>query len=311
MKRLGTTRVIAHRGASGYLPEHTLAAKSLGYGLGADFLEQDLVATRDGALVVLHDLYLEDVSDVASLFPDRRSPDGHYYVIDFELEEVRELSLRERRKPGSDALLRNDRFREVLDGFRVVTLDDELRLVRGLNATTGRAVGVYPELKGPRWHLDHGIDMATLLLDALARFGFDSPDTVFIQSFDSAELERLRFDLEVELPLIQLVDGEGARSLAESAAALERCRRYAAGVGLPYGTLLDAGKGGLAPSRLFEQLAAAELRVHPYTFRRDEPAAPAASFEALLAYFIHELGVDALFCDHPDIAVSVRDHGAR
>ena len=87
-----TPIVIAHRGASGYLPEHTLAAKALAYGLGADYLEQDVVATRDSRLVVLHDLYLDDVTDVARRFPGRHRRDGRHYVIDFDLAETRAIA---------------------------------------------------------------------------------------------------------------------------------------------------------------------------------------------------------------------------
>ena len=100
----GRPIVIAHRGASGYLPEHTLVAKALAYGLGADYLEQDVVATRDGKLVVLHDLHLDDVSDVAERFPGRQRDDGLHYVIDFDVAELKTLAVLERRAPdGANA----------------------------------------------------------------------------------------------------------------------------------------------------------------------------------------------------------------
>src|SRR5262245_13292707 len=93
--------VIAHRGASGYLPEHTLEAKALTLDLGADYLEQDVIASRDGELVVLHDLHLDDVTNVAEVFPARRRPDGRHYAIDFDLAELQRLDVCERRRPGS------------------------------------------------------------------------------------------------------------------------------------------------------------------------------------------------------------------
>src|ERR671913_1263146 len=102
--------VIAHRGASGYLPEHTLAGKALAYGLGADFLEQDVVATRDSQLVVLHDIYLDDVTDVAVRFPGRHREDGRHYVVDFDLAELQTLTVFERRAPGSSAAKFPSRF---------------------------------------------------------------------------------------------------------------------------------------------------------------------------------------------------------
>ena len=88
--------VIAHRGASGYLPEHTLPAKAMAYAMHADFLEQDVVATRDDALVVLHDIHLDRVTDVATRFPGRARDDGRYYVRDFDLAEIRALAVTER-----------------------------------------------------------------------------------------------------------------------------------------------------------------------------------------------------------------------
>lgn len=307
MSATGRTRVIAHRGASGYLPEHTLAAKILAFGLGADFLEQDVVATRDGELVVLHDTYLDDVSDVAKRYPDRIGDDGRYYVIELDLAELRELRIVERRRPGSKERLRGARFAPELDDFRIVTLAEELELVRGLNATMGRNVGIYPELKEPRWHRDHGIDISARLVELLERYRYlDTPDSVFVQCFDATELERLKLEFGVELPLIQLVDAATAARLSREAGLLERMSSYAAGIGLPYASLLHEGRG-LRAGPLSSRLADAGLMAHPYTFRRDEAPDPAVSFEALLAFFIHDLGVDALFCDHPDVALAVRD----
>jgi len=301
---MSPTRVIAHRGASGYLPEHTLESKTLAYGFGADFLEQDVVATRDGELLVLHDIYLDDVSNVATHFPERRRPDGHFYVLDFDLAEVRQLSLYERRAPGRSEPLRPGRFRGNV-GFRVATLDEELDLIRGLNATTGRRVGIYPEIKAPRWHREHGLDISARLAETLEKHGyFSMPELVFVQCFDAAELARLSDDLGLPVPLIQLLDADAATALVDDGDALHRLRRYARGVGLPYPTLL--AQGALAPGPLVEHLAATDLLVHPYTFRADEPSDPAATFETLLGYFMRELGVDALFSDHPDIALAVR-----
>src|SRR5918994_4470336 len=174
--------VIAHRGASGYLPEHTLAAKALAHGLGADFLEQDVVATRDSKLVVLHDLYLDDVSDVAQRFPGRQCDDGRHYVVDFDLAELRALTIFERRAPGASTAKYPARFPAGTGLFSVATLEDELQLIQGLNRSTGRIVGIYPEIKHPGWHRRHGIDLAKLLLAELRGFGYSSAeDAAFVQ----------------------------------------------------------------------------------------------------------------------------------
>ncbi|HEX7236991.1 MAG TPA: glycerophosphodiester phosphodiesterase family protein, partial [Gammaproteobacteria bacterium] len=149
--------VIAHRGASGYLPEHTLAAKALAHGLGADYLEQDVVATRDSQLVVLHDLYLDDVTDVAQKFSGRHRQDGRHYVIDFDLAELETLTVFERRAPGTANAKYPARFPADTALFRIATLPQELELIRGLNRSTGRTAGIYSEIKDPEWHRRHGV----------------------------------------------------------------------------------------------------------------------------------------------------------
>ena len=125
--------IIAHRGASAYLPEHSLAAKALAYGMGADFLEQDVVASRDGELLVLHDLFLDAVSDVADKFPTRARADGHFYCIDFDLVEIRTLNFGERLDPATGELRYAGRFPRDAGMFPAVTLREEIQFVQGLN----------------------------------------------------------------------------------------------------------------------------------------------------------------------------------
>lgn len=300
--------IVAHRGACGYLPEHTLEAKALAYGQGADYLEQDVVATRDGALVVLHDTYLDDVTDVAARFPGRARDDGRHYVVDFDWAEIQQLELSERRRPGRGDRLFPDRFPSSRCGFKVASLDQEVRLVQGLNRSTGRDVGIYPEIKAPDWHHAHGIDLAEAIVKALASFGYESPqDRVYLQCFDASELRRVRDVLGCRLRLVRLLDADELRTMA--ADDWRETADYAFAVGVPYGELLgtldDARGEGAVP--LLERIRAAGLQLHPYTFRRDRPEAQFASFDDLLGFFIEQLRVDALFCDHPDIAVARRD----
>jgi glycerophosphoryl diester phosphodiesterase len=300
--------VIAHRGASGYLPEHTAEAKALAYGMGADYLEQDVVATRDGKLIVLHDVTLDAVTDVAAVFQGRARSDGRHYAIDFDLTEIRQLRIVERRRMGTSEPLYPRRFRAGIFPFRVSTLAEEIELIQGLNRTTGRRVGIYPEIKEPRWHREHGIDLAALLLEELDRHhcgGVDAP--VFVQCFDSAELARIRIELRSSLPLIQLLPCSDREMTTNDAATLAV---HATGVGLPYEQLIAAPGSHAAsptPTPLGAALRAAGLHVHPYTFRADQVPAWATSFRELLRVFLGDLGVDGVFCDHPDIAVDVRD----
>jgi glycerophosphoryl diester phosphodiesterase len=195
--------------------------------------------------------------------------------------------------------------------FRISTLSEEIDLVQGLNQTTGRQVGIYPEIKEPRWHREHGIDLTALLLEELELHGYSGADApVYVQCFDSAELARIRSELKSSLPLIQLLpcSDRGSREIAiDDPAALAA---HATGVGLPYEQLITAPSNRstvLTPAPLAAALRAAGLVIHAYTFRADQVPAWATSFRDLLRVFLADLGVDGIFCDHPDIAVDVRD----
>jgi glycerophosphoryl diester phosphodiesterase len=297
--------VIAHRGASGYLPEHTLVGKALAYGLGADYLEQDVIATRDHELVVLHDIYLDDVSDVAQRFPNRKR-DGHYYVIDFDLAELKTLAVHERRAPAGTAQKFPTRFPREIGITGIATLGEELRLIQGLNRSMGRTVGIYPEIKDPAWHRRHGVDLAKLLLAEIAEFGYSrADDAAYVQCFDANELERVRNELGCALRLIQLVEPGDEHAELLTAAGLRRLATYAYGLGPSYTQLVAPRWPHLAP--LVAQARDAGLRLHPYTFRRDELPTYVRKVEELLEFFLREARVDGVFCDHPDIAVRVRD----
>ena len=156
--------IIAHRGACGYLPEHTLEAKSLAYAMGADYLEQDVVASRDDQLVVLHDIRLDRVSNVSERFPDRQREDGRFYVRDFDLAELRSLNIYERRGDDGKTAVYPGRFPTDRGSFGIATLAEELEMIQGLNRSTGRDVGIYPEIKAPAWHHENGFDLSVAVL---------------------------------------------------------------------------------------------------------------------------------------------------
>ncbi|MGB1140148.1 MAG: glycerophosphodiester phosphodiesterase [Halioglobus sp.] len=308
--------VIAHRGASAYLPEHTLAAKALAHAMGADFVEQDVVLSRDGVPVVLHDIYLESTTDVAARFPKRARGDGSFYAIDFTLEELRQLRVHERGwrdQGGKHSAYYAKRFPPQPGLFQVPTLEEELALVEGLNKSMGRCTGIYLELKAPNWHLEAGQDMVPAVVKVLDDAGYlQRPDQVFLQCFDDSTLKRLARELPAPVPLIQLI-GENDWG-EDSAADYEKMRTpegladiagYAAGIGphLPQVLTGTDADGSAQLSDLVDQAHAKGLEVHPYTFRRDELPAGIPSFEALLDVFIEQAGVDGLFTDFPDLAV--------
>lgn len=300
--------IIAHRGASAYLPEHTLPAKAMAYAMGADYLEQDLVASRDDHLVVLHDVHLDRVTDVARRYPDRHRADGRYYVRDFDLAEIRELAVTERLDEHGGAVYPG-RFPPHTGRFGIHTLAEELELVRGLNAATGRRVGVYPELKRPAWHRDQGVDMAPLLLGILSTHGYESAaDPVFVQCFDRAEIERLREALGTRLKLVQLVGENNWRESdtdfdrLKTAAGLRDLARFADGIGPWIRQLytLETIDGEPVSTGLVRAAQDAGLVVHPFTLRADDLPAGFTHHDALAEFLLETLGVDGVFTDFPD-----------
>lgn len=299
--------VIAHRGASGYLPEHTLAAKALAFAMGADFLEQDVVATRDDELVVLHDVHLDRVSDVAAVFPGRARRDGRFYVRDFELGELRQLRASERFDEAGRAVYPG-RYPVSSGEFRFHTLAEELALLAELNASCGRTTGIYPEIKRPAWHRAEGIDIAPRLLTVLERFGYTGPDSrVYVQCFDPTELARIRGSLGSTLKLVQLIgDNSWQESAADyavlqSAGSLARLAAFVDGIGPWLPQCYELRDGAPRPSGLVAAAHRVGLVVHPYTVRSDSLPDGFRSHDELVHFCADGLGVDGLFTDFPDL----------
>ncbi len=321
--------IIAHRGASGERPEHTLAAYQLAIDQGADFIEPDLVLTRDGVLVARHENEISGTTDVADHpeFASRRATrtiDGEiftgWFTEDFTLAELRTLRARERLPQLRPA---NTGF----DGqFLIPTFEEILELARSESARTGRTIGVYPETKHPSYFASIGLSHAGPLLYLLDRFGYDSADDpVFIQSFEVANL--IALDRQTDLRLIQLVADSGSPadrpgpSYADmmTADGLAAIARYADGIG-PAKDMVIARTvlGALGSSTgLVARAHAAGLAVHPWTFRRENYFLPLnlragldprgiGDLEAEMRAFIAE-GVDGMFTDNPAIAAGLRN----
>jgi glycerophosphoryl diester phosphodiesterase len=313
--------IIAHRGASGYLPEHTLEAKALAYAQGADYLEQDVVISKDRIGVVTHDLTLDDTTDVRETYPGRARADGHWYVADFLWAELAKLRVHERTPEGATTTAspaRASRFDTPGVPFRLHTLDEELAFVRGLNRTLGASmgheVGVYTEVKSPAWHRAQGIDAAPIVLAALARHGYTQrSDKVFLQCFDFAELYRIRHELHSELKLVQLI---GENSWGESGSdyshlltpdGLREIGAFADGVGPWIPQVLTFAPGKVpVPTGFVAAAHAAGLEVHPYTLRADELPPGVKSF-ADLVHALQAAGVEGAFTDFPDQLRRARD----
>jgi glycerophosphoryl diester phosphodiesterase len=302
--------VIAHRGASGYLPEHTLPAIAMAHAQGAHYLEQDVVLSKDDVPVVLHDIHIDTVTDVAKRFPARKREDGRFYAIDFTVAELKQLAASERFDPRTGAAVFPKRFPVGKGSFQIPTLEEELQLIQGLNASTGREAGVYPEIKEPAWHRRQGRDISRIVLDVLGRYGYRTKtDKVYVQCFDAAEVTRIRSELGYKGRLVQLI--EGSRPLLDEHAPLRtpfglaEIAKVADGIGPALPDVVRRGDDGtLAATSLVRDAHAAGLEVHPYTFRADALPPGAGTLEDLLRLAFVDIGVEGVFTDHPDRAVA-------
>ena len=283
--------VIAHRGASGYLPEHTLPAYAVAHGMGADYIEPDLVMTSDGHFICLHDIHLEATTNVEEVFPDRAREDGRWYAADFTVEEIGRLEAVERL---------DGRFPKGVGHFRVPTFAEMIELVQGMNQSSGENVGIYPELKAPAWHRAEGLAMEEALLDVLDRYGYREPGApVFVQSFEPESLKRLRA-LGSKLPQVLLM------------AEVERYRRFLSPEGIA--GITDFADGiGPAKTMIERQrdlvgwAQEAGLLVHPYTFRADQTPDRYGSLTEEVRSHLFGFGVNGVFTDHPDVVRNAID----
>ena len=286
---MSTPIVIAHRGASGYRPEHTLEAYRLAVEMGADYIEPDLVITKDGVLIARHENEISGTTDVAEKFPDRRrasTVDGQlvdgWFAEDLTLEEVRALRTRERVASRSHAF----------DGqFGVPTFDQVIELAQRLGRERGRDVGIYPETKHPTYFRSIGLPLEEPLLASLTKYEWNRADApVFIQSFEPTNLQALRSKTAVRL--VQLTSNAGLTSRV----ALNQIRRYADGVGV---------EKQLVEADFVQRAHRFGLFVHVWTLRADAEFLPAeyGGDAAAEVRRFRDLGVDGMFTDQPDVTV--------
>lgn len=292
----GRPLVIAHRGASGHRPEHTLAGYTLAVQMGADYIEPDLVSTKDGVLVARHENEIGGTTDVAEKFPARRTRkvvDGDtisgWFTEDFTLAELRTLRAKERLAFRSHAY----------DGqFAVPTFDEVLALADSLGRARGRVVGVYPETKHPTYFQRIGLPLEPALLRALtAHHRNDRNGAVFIQSFEEGNLRVLR--RETRVPLVLLLSGG-----AMTAARLADIATFADAIGVNTRMLVGADSAAV-PTTLVRDAHAAGLKVHVWTLRPEAVFLPKRYGGDPLAEVreMVRLGVDGIFSDVPDVVV--------
>jgi glycerophosphoryl diester phosphodiesterase len=276
-------QLVAHRGASAYAPEHTLASYRLALEQGADFVEQDLAVTKDGVLICLHDPTLDRTTNVEELYPGRSSTvtwEGKtvtsWLANDFTLEEIKRLDA------GSW-------FDRKFAGEKIPTFQEAIDLIKG-------KAGMYPELKIPEIYAGRNVEFERMVADILAKNalrgpGADPKTPIILQTFSEATVRKLA-SMRLGLPLVYLVDGREAGKLGtrEGVAAVKA-----------------AGASGLGPAKAIllqkPQIVAwaheLGLTVTPYTFRSSNTG-KFASVKEEMSHFLYELDVDAVFTDNPD-----------
>lgn len=313
--------VIAHRGASGERPEHTLAAYERAIDQGADFIEPDLVPTKDMVLVARHEPEISATTDVAERpeFAERKrskTVDGRlvsgWFAEDFTLAELRTLRAKERLPGLRPANARYDGL------WQVPTFAEIVALVRAQQAETGRTVGLYPELKHPTFLLqDAGIDVIDLFVRALKDTGLPNAGVpLYVQSFEVGPLQRL--DTMIDAPLVQLVSAEGGpadepgmtHAAMLTPAGLADIAKYADAIGAEAPLVVRADG---RPTGLVQSAHEAGLKVHAWTLRKENAFLPPAlrrgedpagrgDFAAAWA-LLKAAGVDGVFTDDPGLAV--------
>jgi glycerophosphoryl diester phosphodiesterase len=315
--------VIGHRGASGYRPEHTLASYELAIDMGADYIEPDIVATKDGILIARHENDISQTTDVSDRpeFANRRTRkiiDGKeiagWFAEDFTLEEIKTVRVKERLS------FRDRTFDYQLE---IPTLQEIIDLVKRKNTDTGRALGIYPETKHPTYFDSINLSLEEPLIEILHANGYSSRnDPIFIQSFEVENLKQL--NEMTDLCLVQLLASSGmqpydlsikgdSRTYADltSPRELAKIAEYARAIGPDKRLIVPVNEEGyLQPTTsLIDQAHADGLWVHTWTFRNenqylapDYDGNPKAEYEQFF-----RLGVDGVFSDFPDTAVTVRN----
>lgn len=313
--------VIGHRGACGHRPEHTLASYELAIEMGADFIEPDLVSTKDGILIIRHENEISTTTDVAQKFPDRKktkSVDGKsitgWFTEDFTLAEIKTLFAKERLDFRSHQYDRK---------YPVLTFEEMLQFVKQMEKKKHRTIGVYPELKHSTYFKSIGLPLEDRFLKIINKFGYDKKTSpLFVQSFEISNLKELRKKTKVrfiqlldeaqERPYDFVVSGDprtyGDLTKPEN---LKEIATYAQVLG-PYKRMIvpEIAQGKLdTPTNLIQDAHAAGLLVHPYTFRSDSQYLAKEYQGDPLAEYVQffDLGVDGVFSDFPDAAVKARN----
>ena len=275
-------QAIAHRGASGYAPEHTAAAYKLAMDQKVDFVEPDLAVSKDNVLFCMHDDTLERTTNVAEVFPDRastnyqtRQPGKHWVGNDFTMAELKRLDS-------------GKWFKPEFAGQRLLSFQEMIDLVK-----SRPGFGIYPELKSPELYKSRGVDQVTLFVDLVKKNGLETPASlktfpVIIQSFDESAIRRVAAELPT-IPRVFLTSKD--EDVTE--ARIKELAKFATGIAPEKFVIARHPE-------LVARAHAARLTVTSWTFRADDKEMKYPSVRDEMKHFLYELGIDALFTNNPD-----------
>lgn len=295
---------VAHRGASGYLPEHTLEAVALAHSWDIDYIEPDLVMTKDDQLIVMHDPHLDTTTNVKELFADRARIDGRFYAVDFSLDEIKKLSVHERVNLETGEAVFPGRFPLGRSHFEVPTLIEYIELIQGLNKSTGKKIGIIPEIKAPEFHESEGKDIVSKTLFILKSYGYEENGQAIIQCFEPNTLKMIKN--KTNIPLLQLI---AVNEWKESSAdydkmltddGLKEIATYAQYLGPYLPQLYDIKNDRAFKNDIMKMAHRYELKVAPYTIRDDAIFKPFENKNEMMSFVLGELEVDGLFSDFAD-----------
>lgn len=315
--------VAAHRGASGYLPEHTLPAKTMAYALNPDYIEQDVVMTKDGVLMIMHDPDLDTTTDVAKKFPGRHRENGKYYAADFTWPEIETLTVTERFDPKTGKAVFSGRFpTDSGISFKVPKFEDELKLIQGLNKSTGKDVGVYVEVKEPAFYAKEGKDITGAVIDMLSKYGYNKPDAnAILQIFDYEAVKAARekgWKGDLAMLVIRggqnLTDDKAVHEWLLTPEGIAEVSKYA-NIYAPWFSHLavpSADGSSYTISNIADEARKNGMKLHSWTLRKDAPFKGFKDSNEALDVAFKQLKLDGLFSDFPDQVVKyLEDNGMR
>lgn len=298
--------VIAHRGASGYLPEHSFPGIAMAHAWDVDYIEADLVMTKDNHLIVLHDLFLDTTTNVKSIYPNRMRKNGRYYVIDFTLQEIKKLSLQERFQHDTKQLYFKNRFQKQINSLKIPTFVEFIEMILELNRITKKRVGIYPEIKRYHFHQQNDKDIVGKTINILRKYQFETNGLAMIQSFYPKALMVLKDKFQTKIPLVQLI-GEDSWEKNEinftqmkTKKGLAKVAKYANGVGF----WLNQLKASPIRSNYAKEN---QLFVHAYTLRV-ESIPKEMDLRTYIRKLIKDFNIDGIFTDQADLVMKELGH---